>query len=288
MKGLGTNEAKLNEVIGPRTNEELQLISQTYTREIKRDLMKDIKDETSGHFQQSLISLLTDRYELDAQLVEKACFGFGTDEDLLSEILCTRSPQELKMISDAYQRLYKKDMAKRVYDDVSGNLLLTYKTVLTSPREDTKPESQLEADVKTLFSAGEGKWGTNEKAFITIICGSSRAYCEKLFYAYAKYHGKSLDKAILSEMSGDTGKALALLVTPLEIVFSRKFYDSMVGMGTRDTMLIRLVATQKGRGLKQVNDKFLVDHQKNLHTWIDSETSGDYRKILLATIKAFS
>jgi len=179
-------------------------------------------------------------------------------------------------------------MAQRVYEDVSGNLLLTYKTLITSPREDTKPDTQLEADVKTLFSAGEGKWGTNEKAFITIICGSSRAYCEKLFFAYARSHGKSLDKAILGEMSGDTGKALALLVTPLELVYSKKFYESMVGMGTRDSMLIRLIATQKGRGLKQINEKFLMDNQKNLYKWVESETSGDYRKILLLTLQHFA
>lgn len=42
---------------------------------IFRDLLKDIKDETSGNFENSLVSLLTDRYDLDAQLVEKAVKG---------------------------------------------------------------------------------------------------------------------------------------------------------------------------------------------------------------------
>jgi len=288
MKGLGTNEAKLVEVIGPRTNEELRLIDQTFTQEIKRDLIKDIKSETSGHFEDALVSLLTDRYELDAMLVEKAVKGLGTDEDLLSEVLCTRTPAELKLISEAYMRLYKKDMAARVYSDVSGDLLKVYRTVLTSPRENNKPDSQLESDVKALYAAGEGKWGTNEKAFIDIIAASSRQYCEKLFFAYAKVHGKSLDKAITNEMGGDTGRALALLVTPLDIVFARKFHESMVGAGTRDTMLIRLVCTQKGRGLKCVNNRFLQDHQKNLYKWVESETSGDYRKILLATLTHFA
>lgn len=229
MKGLGTNEAAVIEVVGPRTNEELQLLQKTYTNEIKRDLIRDIKDETSGNFENSLVSLITDRYELDAQLVDKAVKGLGTDEDLLSEILCTRSPAELKLISEAYMRLFKQDMAQRVYDDVSGDLKATYRTLLTSPREDNKSPSQLESDVKALFAAGEGKWGTNEKAFITIIATSSRAYCEQLFYAYAKLYGKSLDRAITNEMGGDTGKALALLVTPLDMVFARKFYESMVG-----------------------------------------------------------
>jgi hypothetical protein len=287
MKGLGTNEAALIDVIGPRTNEELQLIQKTYTTEIKRDLIKDIKDETSGNFENALVSLITDRYELDAQLVEKAVKGLGTDEDMLSEVLCTRSPAELKLISEAYRRLFKKARAQRIYDDVSGDLKATYRTLLTSPREDNKSPSQLESDVKALFAAGEGKWGTNEKAFINIIATSSRPYCEQLFYAYAKLYGKSLDKAITNEMGGDTGRALALLVTPLDMVFARKFHESMVGMGTKDTMLVRLVATQKGRGLPAVNNRFLMDHQKTLAKWVESETSGDYRKILLKVLNTF-
>jgi len=288
MKGMGTNEQALIDVIGPRTNEELQLINKTYTSEIKRDLLKDIIDETSGHFRQALTQLITDRYELDAQLIDQAVKGLGTDEALLSEVLCTRSPAELRLISDAYMRIFKKDMAQRIYDDVSGDLKATYRTILTSPREDTKSDTQLESDVKALFAAGEGKWGTNERAFINIICTSSRPYCEKLFFAYARQYGKSLDLAILNEMSGDTGKALALLVTPLDIVFAKKFYDSMKGAGTKDTMLVRLVCTQKGRGLKQVNERFLMDHKKTLLEWVKSETSGDYRKTLVKVLEVFS
>jgi len=287
MKGMGTNEQALIDIIGPRTNEELQLINKTYTTEIKRDLYKDLKDETSGHFQNALLSLVTDRYELDAQLVEKAVKGMGTDEDLLSEVLCTRNPAELKLISEAYMRLFKKDMASRIYDDVSGDLKATYRTLLTSPREDNKSPSQLESDVKALFAAGEGKWGTNEKAFINIICTSSRQYCEQMFYAYAKLYGRSLDKAITNEMGGDTGRALALLVTPLDIVFSKKFYDSMVGAGTKDTMLVRLVVTQKGRGLREVNNRFLSERQKTLCKWVESECSGDYKKILVKVLNTF-
>ena len=175
-------------------------------------------------------------------------------------------------------RLFKKDMAQRVYDDVSGDLKATYRALLTSPREDNKSPSQLESDVKALFAAGEGKWGTNEKAFINILATSSRAYCEQLFYAYATSYGKSLDKAITNEMGGDTGRALALLVTPLDMVFARKFYESMVGMGTKDTMLVRLVVTQKGRGLREINNRFLSEHQKTLAKWVESETSGDYKR----------
>jgi len=288
MKGLGTNEKELIEIVGPRSNEELQLIRRAYQTEIKRDLISDIKDETGGCFRDSLVALLTDRYELDAEWIMGACKGMGTDEGLLAEIILTRSAAELRFIGEAFMRLFKVDIVKRVLEEVSGDLKNLYKTVLTAPREDTKPESQIPDDIKTLFEAGEGKWGTNEAAFISIIGGSSRPYCEKLFYAYARAHGKSLDSVIHSEMGGNLGKALAMLVTPLEIVFTRKFKDSMEGAGTKDTKLIRLVATQKDRGLRAINATFLQDNGKTLAAWVESECSGDYKRILIKVINSFT
>jgi hypothetical protein len=286
MKGMGTNEGQLIEIICPRSYEELAGINKAYTTEIKRDLIKDLKDETSGLFEDVLTSLLTDRYEYDAHLVMKAVKGMGTDEGMLAEVLCTRYPDELKQIGEAFMRLYKVDMTARVLDDVGGDLKRLYKMLLTSPRENNKPDTQLQADVQTLFSAGEGKWGTNEQAFINVICGSSRQYCEKLFYAYARLHGKSLDRAILNEIGGDTGRTLAMLVTPLEFIYAKKFHESMAGGGTKDHMLIRLVVTQR-RGLKAVGDKFLQENQKTLAKWVESECSGDYKKALLRVLHAY-
>jgi hypothetical protein len=289
MKGLGTNEKLLIDTLCSRTNEEIQMIRRQFQTDHSRDLLKDVKSETSGNFEDAMVSVIMERYEYDAFLVEKACKGMGTNEDLLAEVLCTKTPAEIKLISAAYQSQFGKAMEQRVYSELSGDLKLIYTTILgpNGRMGPVKDDAACDVDIQTLFAAGEGRWGTNEKAFINMIAGNSRGYCEKLFYAYANSRGKSLDRAIKNEMGGDVGKALMWLVTPLEIAYANKFHESMKGMGTSDSNLIRLIATNKQRGLREVNNRFLSDHQKNLARWVKDETSGDYRATLIKTLETF-
>ena len=56
MRGLGTDEATLIEILASRTNEQIHAIKTAYKTEMKRDLESDIMSETSGHFKRLLVS----------------------------------------------------------------------------------------------------------------------------------------------------------------------------------------------------------------------------------------
>ena len=58
MKGLGTNETVLIDILCRRTSKERQKISSTYKTAFGKDLLKDIKSETSGNFCSLLSALL--------------------------------------------------------------------------------------------------------------------------------------------------------------------------------------------------------------------------------------
>jgi len=96
MKGMGTNEKAIIDTVGCRTAADMQLIKRQFAALFQRDLVKDFTDETSGKFRDVLLAICHDPAELDAKLVRQAVKGLGTDEDLLSEIICTRTPTELK------------------------------------------------------------------------------------------------------------------------------------------------------------------------------------------------
>jgi len=165
-----------------------------------------------------------------------------------------------------------------VKDDVSGDFGKTCLGCLDAARGTRKCD--VTADVTALFAAGEGKLGTNEAKFIEVLVNSPRAHCEALFYAYAKQHGKSLDVAIRSEMSGNTGRALAILCTPLHVVFAEKIFNAMKGAGTNDNELIRCIATNRGK-LAPIGKHFIEVYKKSITAMVTDETSGDYRKAIL-------
>lgn len=58
MKGVGTNEKTLIEIICTRNNADMAKIKESYTEQFKRDLEKDIVAEVSGNFRKVLVSAL--------------------------------------------------------------------------------------------------------------------------------------------------------------------------------------------------------------------------------------
>ena len=58
MKGLGTNEDTLIEIIASRSPAQLRAIKAKYQEKYKRDLEQDIKKETHGTLEHLLVSLL--------------------------------------------------------------------------------------------------------------------------------------------------------------------------------------------------------------------------------------
>ncbi|KAK7934229.1 hypothetical protein WMY93_005125 [Mugilogobius chulae] len=57
MKGLGTDEDTVIEILASRTNNEILGIKEAYKTEYKKDLENDIKSDTSGDFRKALLEL---------------------------------------------------------------------------------------------------------------------------------------------------------------------------------------------------------------------------------------
>lgn len=65
-------------------------------------LLEDLKSELGGHFEDLILGLMTPTAKYCAAALYKAMKGAGTDEDVLVEILSTRSTKEIKKIVAAY------------------------------------------------------------------------------------------------------------------------------------------------------------------------------------------
>jgi hypothetical protein len=61
-----------------------------------------------------MMALLSDKLDFDAQILEKAMKGFGTDEDCLITILCTLDPEETVPLQTAYADRYERSLEQAV------------------------------------------------------------------------------------------------------------------------------------------------------------------------------
>lgn len=81
-----------------------QIFQRTYKTHYGKDLIEDIRSETSGNFKNLLLSLLTPIVDFYVKELHDAMAGIGTDEDVLIEILCSMSNYEIHTIKHAYER----------------------------------------------------------------------------------------------------------------------------------------------------------------------------------------
>jgi len=285
---MGTDEKVVIEQICTRSNHDLVALVAVYKKTIDRDLIADIDSEIGGNFRTFIKALLRTRGEYDAECLRAAIKGAGTDDDALIEVICMRTPAELAEAAASFAALYKKELVKEVADDVSGDYGKLIVSLLTNPRNKMPEKSQFEADIKALFAAGEGRLGTNEKVWIDIFSTRPRAYLEALAQEYGNKYNKRLEPVIEAEFSGNIKKTLLALVTPIPEYISMRLVKSMKGLGTNDASLIRLIAGNKNRSLKAAGQIFLKENKATLSSWVESETSGDYRKAILETLKNFA
>ncbi|KFV16487.1 Annexin A6, partial [Pterocles gutturalis] len=64
--------------------------------------------------------------------------------------------------------------------------------------------------------------------------------------------------------------------------FADKLYKSMKGAGTDERTLTRIMISRSEIDLLNIRGEFIDLFDKSLHHMIEKDTSGDYRKALLA------
>jgi hypothetical protein len=289
MKGLGTDDKVLSEILATRSRQHLVEVSKLFATKYGQSLESWVKGETSGHYEDICVALIQTAPEYDAKLVHGAIAGLGTDDDQLIEVLCTRSNAELKEIKLTYKRLFSTDLEKDVVGDTSGDYKNLLVAVLRADRPEN-PQVDVEAakkDAQTLFAAGEGKVGTDEQTFVDILTKRSFPHLHVVNQSYTNLAGHSLETGIAKETSGNFKKAMHVILTPREEYFALKIRSSIEGSGTDDKSLVRVVAylSTNPVWMKAVNDWYSHRFGSNLATDVSGDTSGWYGKTMGAIIK---
>ncbi|NWR20740.1 ANX13 protein, partial [Emberiza fucata] len=289
-KGAGTNEKKIIEVLSSRTSEQRQQIKQKYKDLYSKEMEEDLKGDLSGNFEKAVLALLDLPCEYEARELRRALKGAGTDESLLIEVLCTRSN---KVRAPPYFffffPVFDRDLESDVKSDTSGSLQKILVMVLEATRDETQQVNAelAEQDASDLYKAGEGRWGTEEQAFNVVLAKRSYSQLRATFQAYEKVCGKDIEESIKSETSGDLEKAYLTLVSCAKDCpgyFATLVHKSMKGAGTDEETLIRIFVTRAESDLPAIKEKFQQMYKKPLAEAVRSDTSGDFRKLLLAIL----
>ncbi|GAM21688.1 hypothetical protein SAMD00019534_048630 [Acytostelium subglobosum LB1] len=289
MKGMGTDEKVLISILGNRNWEERAAIIKAYSVHVGRDLIKDIKSETSGNFEKICVALLTDPAVYDAENLFGAMKGIGTNENTITEILVTRCNAQKHLISNIFNSEHHKTLKHWIQSEVSGDYKNFCEHLLEGRDESMIVDAAMATkDADALYHAGEGKIGTDEKTFIHIMTRRNFLQIREIARVYPTMHKHhSLEKAIESEFSGDVKNGLLAILHFANDsfgYFAEVLHKSMEGAGTNDNKLIRNVLYCMPF-IQHVKQIYLTKYGKTLHYAISNDCSGDYKKLLLEIVK---
>ncbi|KAJ8339232.1 hypothetical protein SKAU_G00360180 [Synaphobranchus kaupii] len=286
IEGIGTTEKTLIDILTQRSCAQRQLISKTYHEATGKNLIDDLEGDTHGDFEDLLVALLTAPAVFDCHEFIRATKGAGTTESTLIEILASRSNKQIKALSDVYLAETGKTLIDGIKSEISGDFAKALLILAEGKRdENTKVDvGKAKTDAKTLYEAGEKKWGTDESKFIDILCHRSVPQLRQTLVEYKSLSGKTLQQSIENEMSGNLQDLLVAIVKCVKSVpayLAERLFQSTRGTGTDEATLIRIMVGRSEIDMLDIRAEYKKLFGYSVYSIIKSETSGDFRKTLL-------
>ncbi|XP_016142087.1 annexin A1-like [Sinocyclocheilus grahami] len=220
MKGAGTSEAVLNEILGTRSNKEITALKNSYKEVYGELLEENIKSDIKGDLETTLLALCKATRSEDRNIDDgmaksdaKALFEAGENRigtvcSVLIDILTNRSEAQLCKILQYYGQFSKDGLAKDLEGELSGNFEDCLMTLVKSAlNKHAYFAERLKLAMKGL--------GTDTDTLTRILVSRSEIDLLKIMQEYKRMYGKSLQEDLLKETKGDYEKiVLALCGTP--------------------------------------------------------------------------
>ena len=213
MKGLGTDEDTLIEILASRPGWYINKIKKKYKEKYNKELEDDVKGDTSGNFRNLLISLLQanrntnqtpDKDECEKianELYQAGEKKIGTDEPIFNKYFALYSPHELLVIAREYHKLTGNLLTKAIDKEFSGDIKKLLKTILYVQ---ISPSEYFATRIRDAVHG----IGTNEKILTRVIVTRCEIDLPIMKQYYKQLYGKDMIKDIEDDVSGDYKKLL--------------------------------------------------------------------------------
>lgn len=217
VKGLGTKEDMLNDVLIGRSNADMQAIKAAYQQTFKRTMESDVEGDlslkTKTMFQLVMRASRTDEsypynpaeISRDTDALNQATRGpsIATNQETVFTILTQRSDNQIRAIAQDYQQKYHKSLEDTIKSNFSGHMQDALLLALGRATDRAKSDAYgLEATMKGL--------GTKDNLLVneTVRIHWNHQHMDQVKRAYQHFFKRDLVQRVKGETSGDYRDAL--------------------------------------------------------------------------------
>ncbi|XP_010213026.1 PREDICTED: annexin A2, partial [Tinamus guttatus] len=202
MKGLGTDEDTLIEIICSRTNQELYEINRVYREMYKTELEKDIISDTSGDFRKLMVALAKGKRCEDTSVIDYELIDQDARElyDAGVKRKGTDVPKWINIMTERSVPHLQKDSRILCSVNPSVSRMFNYSYFSVSLVQCIQNKQLYFAD--RLYDSMKGK-GTRDKVLIRIMVSRCEIDMLKIKSEFKRKYGKSLYYFIQQDTKGD-------------------------------------------------------------------------------------
>jgi annexin A7/11 len=292
MKGFGTNEGVLITTLSSLDPIQVNAVREQYSARYHKDLIKHLESETSGDFEAALVAIARGPLIGDCWALKNATKGLGTKEQILDDVLVGRSNADMNAIKTEYQKIHHTPLEADLKSDLSAATETMFLMITAAKRnEDSVPviPQQIDQDVRELQDSFGNMVTKNAEKACQILTSRNDAQIRAIAQKYEEQYRQSFSKTIEKTFSGHMEKTLLLLVARAQNRAKSdaiQLEQAMAGPGTKDTLLIQRVvrAHWDRQHMQRVRHEYQILYRKDLIKRIDGETSGYYKKLLIACV----
>ncbi|CAG5115875.1 unnamed protein product, partial [Candidula unifasciata] len=283
MKGPGTKEDVIIEVVTRNSNSQRQTVKKRFTEIYNQDLVERIKSELTGDFKDTILALLMPPVELDVDTLYKSMKGLGADEPTLIGVICSKTGADLDEVKQEYKKEYKSDLESDVRKETKGDLrdLLVQLLAGNKDKDPKVDQVKAEKDATTLY--GQPKPSVVKEIFLKNSLPQIKAISD----AHKKIFHKDISVSIKRASCGDAEEAYlacALRQQNKTKYFADRLRSSLKRAGVNNRQLIWALVSRSEKDLPAIKGKYRQLYGSPLREDVKTETTGDYEKTLLTII----
>ena len=256
-------------------------IAQYYRATYDTSLFDDIKSKIGGDFGYCAAQMFLTPLEF---CIHHLKLGIKKGNATAMEQITSKTPEELKIIEDAYKKDtgkdLKTDLTKAFSGAVGKDLLNLFDTARIS---NPKPKKQdCERYATSLSQTDPKNWTEDENLFKEIFIKRSPEEIILIARYYLKITGNNLMDVIEKKTKGKNQMLLKEIlynnIMPHEL-FAEKIYLAIKGAGTDEETLSRALVSRCELDMAAIRDMYQTKYKIVMKDDIVDDTSGAYQKL---------